>query len=185
MRSRCIGKSGSDSSGIFELSATTVPWSEAENRVRWFRVWARPLKMSRTTWDVVPDYLDAALTGRPKSPAQWVINPRRNPRRQRSAVALAGERRGCHTRHGDVRTQLRPAPLHVLPRRDEQSLDVCVYEPRRRSRPGRDAKLACTFMEISPWMAVFPGLAIMIVVLGSNFLGDGPRDFLDLRLWTS
>jgi peptide/nickel transport system permease protein len=42
--------------------------------------------------------------------------------------------------------------------------------------------LARTYMEISPWMAIFPGLAIMIVVLGFNFLGDGLRDVLDPRL---
>ena len=32
------------------------------------------------------------------------------------------------------------------------------------------------FMEIAPWVAVFPGLAIMIAVLSFNFLGDGLRD---------
>ncbi len=42
--------------------------------------------------------------------------------------------------------------------------------------------LARTYMEINPWMAIFPGLAIMIVVLGFNFLGDGLRDVLDPRL---
>ncbi|MDQ6601306.1 MAG: ABC transporter permease subunit, partial [Chloroflexota bacterium] len=42
--------------------------------------------------------------------------------------------------------------------------------------------IARTYMEISPWMAIFPGLAIMIVVLGFNFLGDGLRDILDPRL---
>jgi peptide/nickel transport system permease protein len=42
--------------------------------------------------------------------------------------------------------------------------------------------IARTYMEINPWMAVFPGLAIMIVVLGFNFLGDGLRDILDPRL---
>lgn len=41
---------------------------------------------------------------------------------------------------------------------------------------------ARTYMEISPWLAIFPGLAIMIVVLGFNFLGDGLRDVLDPRL---
>ena len=41
---------------------------------------------------------------------------------------------------------------------------------------------ARTFMEINPWMAIAPGLAIMIVVLGLNFLGDGLRDILDPRL---
>jgi len=41
---------------------------------------------------------------------------------------------------------------------------------------------ARTYMELSPWMAIFPGFAIMIVVLGFNFLGDGLRDVLDPRL---
>jgi len=31
-------------------------------------------------------------------------------------------------------------------------------------------------------MSLFPGLAIMITVLGFNFLGDGLRDVLDPRL---
>ena len=39
-----------------------------------------------------------------------------------------------------------------------------------------------TYMEISPAMAIFPGAAIMLVVLGFNFLGDGLRDILDPRL---
>lgn len=38
------------------------------------------------------------------------------------------------------------------------------------------------YMEINPWMAIAPGIAIMIVVLGLNFLGDGLRDILDPRL---
>ncbi len=42
--------------------------------------------------------------------------------------------------------------------------------------------IARTYMEISPWMAMFPGGAIMVVVLGFNFLGDGLRDILDPRL---
>jgi peptide/nickel transport system permease protein len=39
-----------------------------------------------------------------------------------------------------------------------------------------------THMERAPWLTIFPGLAIMIVVLGFNFLGDGLRDALDPRL---
>ena len=31
-------------------------------------------------------------------------------------------------------------------------------------------------------MSIFPGAAIMLVVLGFNFLGDGLRDILDPRL---
>ena len=34
----------------------------------------------------------------------------------------------------------------------------------------------------SIWMGIFPGLAIMITVMGFNFLGDGLRDILDPRL---
>ena len=33
-----------------------------------------------------------------------------------------------------------------------------------------------------PWMAVFPGLAIVIVCLGFNLFGDGLRDILDPRM---
>jgi peptide/nickel transport system permease protein len=38
------------------------------------------------------------------------------------------------------------------------------------------------FMETVPSLAIFPGLAIMVTVLGSNLLGDGLRDVLDPRL---
>jgi peptide/nickel transport system permease protein len=41
------------------------------------------------------------------------------------------------------------------------------------------------FMELAPWTAVFPGLAIMLAVLVFNMLGDGIRDFLDPRLRSS
>ena len=37
-------------------------------------------------------------------------------------------------------------------------------------------------MEIAPWMAISPGAAIMVGVLGFNLLGDGLRDSLDPRL---
>ena len=37
-------------------------------------------------------------------------------------------------------------------------------------------------MEMAPWMAIFPGAAIMLAVLGFNLLGDGLRDVLDPRL---
>jgi peptide/nickel transport system permease protein len=37
-------------------------------------------------------------------------------------------------------------------------------------------------MEIAPWMAISPGMAIMLGVLGFNLLGDGLRDALDPRL---
>ena len=38
------------------------------------------------------------------------------------------------------------------------------------------------YIDLDAWLSIFPGLAIMIVVLGFNFLGDGLRDILDPRL---
>lgn len=37
------------------------------------------------------------------------------------------------------------------------------------------------FIESAPWLAVFPGLAIFLVVLAFNLVGDGLRDALDPR----
>lgn len=34
----------------------------------------------------------------------------------------------------------------------------------------------------APWIAIFPGLAILLSVLATNFIGDGLRDALDPRL---
>jgi peptide/nickel transport system permease protein len=41
---------------------------------------------------------------------------------------------------------------------------------------------AQTRMMVAPHLAIFPGLAIVITVLGLNLLGDGLRDVLDPRL---
>jgi len=38
------------------------------------------------------------------------------------------------------------------------------------------------FLYQAPWYTIFPGLAIMFVVMGLNLLGDGLRDLLDPRL---
>lgn len=40
---------------------------------------------------------------------------------------------------------------------------------------------AKNFMTQAPWMSIFPGGAIFLVVLGFNLLGDGLRDALDPR----
>ena len=39
-----------------------------------------------------------------------------------------------------------------------------------------------TYLETAPWVSIFPGLAIMLAVLGFNLLGDGLRDVLDPKL---
>ena len=47
---------------------------------------------------------------------------------------------------------------------------------------GKMLNEAQTMMSFAPHMAVIPGLAIVITVLGLNLLGDGLRDILDPRL---
>ncbi|MDR3435159.1 ABC transporter permease [Telmatospirillum sp.] len=46
---------------------------------------------------------------------------------------------------------------------------------------GAMLNVAKNFMEQAPWMSVSPGVAIFLVVLGLNLLGDGLRDALDPR----
>jgi peptide/nickel transport system permease protein len=47
---------------------------------------------------------------------------------------------------------------------------------------GRMLNEAQTFMAMQPWLAIFPGAAIALTVLGFNLLGDGLRDAVDPRL---
>jgi peptide/nickel transport system permease protein len=47
---------------------------------------------------------------------------------------------------------------------------------------GRMLSEGRAYFQQSAWLAIFPGLAIMLTVLGFNLLGDGLRDALDPRL---
>ena len=47
---------------------------------------------------------------------------------------------------------------------------------------GRMLSEAQTMIFLNPWLAVYPGLAIALSVLGLNLLGDGLRDVIDPRL---
>lgn len=38
------------------------------------------------------------------------------------------------------------------------------------------------YLELAPWLVIFPGLAISLTVLGINVLGDWIRDYLDPRM---
>jgi peptide/nickel transport system permease protein len=38
------------------------------------------------------------------------------------------------------------------------------------------------YFRVAPWVSIFPGLAIFLIVLAFNFLGDGLRDALDVKL---
>lgn len=46
---------------------------------------------------------------------------------------------------------------------------------------GSMLNVAKNFLSQAPWMAVWPGTAIFLVVMGFNLLGDGLRDSLDPR----
>jgi len=46
---------------------------------------------------------------------------------------------------------------------------------------GRMLNDAQTFLASAPWLAVAPGVAIALAVLGFNLLGDGLRDLFDPR----
>src|SRR5690606_2316205 len=39
-----------------------------------------------------------------------------------------------------------------------------------------------TFFQLAPWIIFFPGIALALIVLAVNVLGDGLRDTLDPRL---
>jgi len=47
---------------------------------------------------------------------------------------------------------------------------------------GMLSKEARVYMDQAPWLALWPGLALALVVWGINMLGDGLRDILDPRL---
>ena len=47
---------------------------------------------------------------------------------------------------------------------------------------GMLTRAAQEHVKTSPWLSIFPGLAIFMVVLGFNFLGDALRDVLDPKL---
>ncbi len=39
-----------------------------------------------------------------------------------------------------------------------------------------------TYLQLAPWISIFPGIAIMLAVLAFNLVGDGLRDVLDPRM---
>ena len=43
------------------------------------------------------------------------------------------------------------------------------------------SELAAEYVRTAPWLVIFPGMAISLVVFGTNLLGDAVRDLLDPR----
>ena len=81
------------------------------------------------------------------------------------------------------------AVKHLIPGIDADCGGACACATCQvYVAPGWEAKLPPksemeeTMLDFAPWLALFPGLAILITVLGFNLLGDGLRDRLDPRL---
>lgn len=47
---------------------------------------------------------------------------------------------------------------------------------------GNILKVGSSYLETASYLAIYPGIAIVLMVLGFNFLGDGVRDALDPKL---
>lgn len=47
---------------------------------------------------------------------------------------------------------------------------------------GNILKIGSKYLETNPYLAIYPGLAIIVLVLAFNYLGDGLRDALDPKL---
>lgn len=47
---------------------------------------------------------------------------------------------------------------------------------------GSMLKAGYPYLEMAEWLSIFPGLAILVTVLGLNFLGDGLRDAMDIKI---
>jgi peptide/nickel transport system permease protein len=47
---------------------------------------------------------------------------------------------------------------------------------------GSMLKAGYPYLEMAWWLSIFPGLAILVTVLGLNFLGDGLRDAMDVKM---
>ena len=58
--------------------------------------------------------------------------------------------------------------------------DALVARPLRVSA-GSMLNTAKNYVDNAPWMAIWPGVSIFLLVLGFNLLGDGLRDALDPR----
>jgi peptide/nickel transport system permease protein len=47
---------------------------------------------------------------------------------------------------------------------------------------GNILRVGSKYLESSPYLAIYPGIFIIVLVLAFNFLGDGLRDALDPKL---
>ena len=59
-------------------------------------------------------------------------------------------------------------------------LGIGVQPPR--ASWGRMIDAGLMYLTVSPWLTIFPGLAILITSMGFNLVGDGIRDILDPKI---
>jgi len=59
-------------------------------------------------------------------------------------------------------------------------LGIGVQPPR--ASWGRMIFAGLDYLSVSPWLTIFPGLAILITSIGFNLVGDGIRDILDPKI---
>jgi peptide/nickel transport system permease protein len=63
----------------------------------------------------------------------------------------------------------------------EASLSFLGLGPQNMPSWGSLLDQGATYFLLTPHLAIFPGIAIMLTVLGINFIGDALRDVLDPR----
>ncbi|MFM2129500.1 MAG: hypothetical protein RL477_1046 [Pseudomonadota bacterium] len=118
----------------------------------------------------------------------------------RSAAAVLWRREFVRAAQGMGKTRLRITLDHILPNlagllavQASASFAVAILAEAALSylglgiQPpavswGRMLYEARTYLPVAPHLAVFPGLALGILVLGMNLVGDGLRDRFDPRL---
>ena len=68
-------------------------------------------------------------------------------------------------------------PSAILTESSLSFLGLGIQEPR--SSWGLMVNAGRQFLYNAPWLSLVPSIAIMLIVLAFNFLGDGLRDVLD------
>ena len=63
---------------------------------------------------------------------------------------------------------------------NENNIDTAALAALQRA--GTILKNGYGIMSRAPWLSIFPGICIMLLVMCLNFMGDGLRDALDVRI---
>ena len=71
-----------------------------------------------------------------------------------------------------------PDASAVTAQRDDRAE---VMQPIWELPPNAMMSNGTAYLFISPWVIIFPGLAMMLTVLGFNLFGDALIDFLDVK----